>query len=231
MNIEILGGGGFGSARIDLQAGETFVSESGAMYRASSNVDVDVTTKSRGKGGLLAGVKRLFAKESFFFSTYRAEGGPGEVAIAPTHQGEVRRIAMDGTSTWSCAGGSYLGSSTDIDLETRFQGLKGVFSGESLSFLEASGTGDLLVGAFGRIVEIDVERDAGGALTIDTGHLVAFETSLQYRLAKATGSILQSFLTGEGFVLHMQGRGRVLVQSHNPTELGKTLGPMLPPRQ
>ena len=48
-----------GSALVHLDPGETFVSESGAMFRASSNVDIDVTTKTRGKGGLLAGIKRL----------------------------------------------------------------------------------------------------------------------------------------------------------------------------
>ena len=56
MNIEILGKGAFESALVHLDPGERFVSESGALYRASPNVDIDVTTRSGGSGGLLAGM-------------------------------------------------------------------------------------------------------------------------------------------------------------------------------
>ena len=102
MEIEILGEGAFESALIHLDPGEQFVSESGAMYRASANVDIDVTTRSRGSGGLLGGVKRLLARENFFFSTYSTnDGQPGEVGLAPTHQGEVFVIDVDPSATGS----------------------------------------------------------------------------------------------------------------------------------
>ena len=82
MNIQILGRGAFGSALVHLKSGESFCSESGAMYRASANIDINVTTRSRSSGGLLAGVKRLFAGENFFFSTYSTnDGREGEVGL------------------------------------------------------------------------------------------------------------------------------------------------------
>ena len=228
MKIDLLGEGAFRSALVHLEPGEEFVSESGAMFRASSNVDVDVTTKSRGKGGILGGIKRLLSAESFFFSTYRLNGGAsGEVGLAPTLQGDVQAIEMDGTSTWYCAGGSYLGSSGGIGVETQFQGMKGLFTGESIFFLQVSGAGVLLVNAFGRVQPIDVD----GELTVDTGHLVAFEEALQYTISKAGGSWMRSFLGGEGVVMKFRGRGRVYVQSHNPREFGKVLGGKLPPRE
>ncbi|MCH5376337.1 MAG: AIM24 family protein, partial [Planctomycetes bacterium] len=71
MQIDIHRQSVFASVLIRLNPGEEFVSESGAMYRTSSNVDVDVTTKSMGQGGVLGGLKRMLAKENFFFSTYR----------------------------------------------------------------------------------------------------------------------------------------------------------------
>lgn len=228
MEIEILGKGAFESALIHLQPGEQFVSEAGAMYRASANVDIDVTTKSRGSGGLLGGVKRLLAAESFFFSTYATnDGRPGEVGLAPTHQGEIFLIDVDPSATWVCAGGSYLGSTSGLQLETRFQGLKGFVSGESLSFVEVSGSGQLLVNAFGRLVETEIDQ----SMTIDTGHLVAFENTLQYTVTKAGSSWLQSWLAGEGIVMEFTGQGRVLTQSHNPSGFGAALGNLLPPRK
>jgi uncharacterized protein (TIGR00266 family) len=227
MDIEIKSRGAFGSALVRLAPGEKFVSESGAMFRASSNIDIDVTTRSRGKGGLLAGVKRLLASEHFFFSTYAVtDQQQGEVGLAPTLQGDVARIECDGSCKWVCTGGSYLGSTADLAIDTEFQGLRGVFSGESLSFVTVEGQGALLVGGFGRIRAVQVE----GGLTVDTGHVVAFQDSLQYSLGKAGGSWVKSFLAGEGVVLDFRGSGTIYVQSHNPKEFGRGLGPKLPAR-
>jgi len=69
MRIEVLARGAFGSALVGLEPGESLVSESGAMFRASSNVEIDVSTRPKGsRGGILAGVKRLLGGEHFFFS-------------------------------------------------------------------------------------------------------------------------------------------------------------------
>ncbi len=241
MNVQILNPGAFGSALVRLEAGESFVSEAGAMFRASSLIDIDVTTRSRETAGmgakLLGGLKRMLGGESFFLSTYTAGGGqPGEVGIAPTLQGEVAEIrlgaqrddlwATDGTLV--CAGGSYLASDSAIELDTRYQGLaKGLMGGESLFFIHASGTGSVLVSGFGRITPVDID----GELVVDTGHLVAFEESLRYRVTKTNAGWIQSALSGEGFVMHFEGRGRAWVQSHNPREYGSQLGRRLPPRR
>ena len=227
MEIQVSDKGAFSWALVTLQPGERFISESGALFRASANIDMDVTTRSRSSGGLIAGLKRALARESFFLSTYTCEGTEdGEVGLAPTLQGEIKVIDCDGSRSWICAGGSYLASTDGLDLDTQFQGVRGMLSGEALSFLSVGGEGELLVNAFGRIDEVEVQ----GALTVDTGHVVAFEDSLDYRISKAGGSWVQSFLAGEGLVLNFTGRGRLYVQSHNPDEFGGNLGPRLPSR-
>ncbi len=198
------------------------------MFRVSSNVDIDVTTRSRGGGGIMSGIKRMIAGENFFFSTFTvADDNPAEVGLAPRLQGEVAVIDCDGRRRWVCAGGSYLGSSPYLDVDTQFQGIRGVLSGESLSFLSVEGIGPLVVNAFGKITEIEVD----GELTVDTGHVVAFEDSLTYSIGKAGGSWVQSFLTSEGVTLRFSGQGRLYVQSHNPDEFGRSVGPLLPPRR
>ncbi len=227
MRIDVRSQGAFSHALVALEAGEEFISESGAMFRASPSIDIDVTTKTRGRGGILAGIKRLFSGDNFFFSRYSAEDAPGEVGLAAVLQGDVRAIELDGSERWLCAGGSYLGSSPELAIDTQFQGLKGMFTGESIFFLAASGTGTLLVSAFGRLEEVDVD----GGLTVDTGHVVAFSEGLSYRVTKAGGSWLQSWLAGEGIVLEFEGRGKIYVQSHNPNEYGKGIGARLPPRE
>ena len=228
MQIAIEDRGAFASAIIQLDAGESFVSESGAMYRTSAEVDVDVTTRSKGKGGLFGGLKRLLGGESFFLSTYHAAGGmAGEVGIAPTLPGDVMQVDMDGSTRWLCAGGSYLGSGDELTLDTQFQGLRGMLSGEKMFFVSVEGAGPLLVSAYGVIREAAID----GEVIVDTGHVVAFEDTLSYEVTKAGGSWLRSFLGGEGLVMKFRGSGRLLVQSHNPKAFGAKLGAMLPPRQ
>lgn len=229
MDIQILPNGAFYSALVGLAPGDRFQSDSGAMYRASNNVDIDVTTRPKGKGaGILGGLKRLVAGDTFFLSTYSTnDGKAGEVGLAPTLQGQVRRVEVRDEAPWVCAGGSYLGSHADLELDLQFQGLKGLFTGENLFFMKVRGTGDLLVNAYGAITEVEVDGD----LIVDTGHVVAFEDSLAYTVTKASGSWIQSFLAGEGFVMRFQGQGKLLVQSHNSKEFGQRLGRRLPPRQ
>lgn len=228
MKIEMRNRGAFSSALVKLAPGESFVSESGALFRSSGNINVDVTTRGGGgAGGLLGGLKRLMAGENFFFSTYTAgDDQEGEVGLAPTLQGEMRALPCDGSTTWVLTGGSYLASTPGLTINTKFQGFKGLLTGESISFVEVTGKGHLLVSAFGRITEIDVD----GGLVVDTGHVVAFENTLKYTVSKAGGSWFQSWLAGEGIVLNFEGKGKIYVQSHNPSEFGGLLGPKLPQR-
>lgn len=226
MKMESGGPLAFNYLKVALEPGEQLVSEAGAMVRMSANIRADVTTRSRGKGGILAGLKRLAGGDSFFLSTYTADATAGEVVVAPMLMGQVYVLAVDGSRTWLCAGGSYLASSSGVELEPQWQGVKGMFSGESLFYLRTAGTGSLAVSAFGQISKVPVD----GEYIVDTGHVVAFSNGLEYEITKAGSSWIQSFLAGEGLVMRFRGRGDLLVQSHNPDAFGSEVGPDLPPR-
>lgn len=224
METEIIGSAAFQSIVVKLKAGERFISEAGKMVRMSTSIENEVESVKK-SGGIMGGLKRMLGGESFFFSHYTARGD-GEVVLAPTLPGNVGFQNLDGTSGWYCAGGSYLGSGPEIKTEPKWQGMKGLFSGESLVFIHATGIGPLVMDAFGTVSEEQVD----GTFTVDTGHLVAFEDTLEYSISKAGGSWISSFLAGEGLVIRFSGKGKVLVQSHNMKEFGSLLGPKLPPR-
>jgi uncharacterized protein (TIGR00266 family) len=225
--LEVLNPGSFASVKVHLGHNERFISESGLMVRSTANIEVDVTTKPKGKGGMFGALKRMLGGDSFFMSTYTANG-EGNVVIAPTLPGDCHVLELQGGGApWMCAGASYMASGPEVALDTQFQGMKGFFSGESMFYVELSGDGPAVVNAFGRIRELDVN----GSLIVDTGHVVAFEKSLSYTITKAGSSWFTSWLSGEGFVMNFTGRGKLLVQSHNPTEFGKAIGPLLPARQ
>ena len=228
MNVKIDTEGAFGSALVTLESGEKFVSEAGAMYRASPNMEISVESRKKENDGMWgafkAGVKAMFAGESFFLSSYTPnDGQSGEVGLAPTHQGEVSSVKV-GPEIWVCSGGSYLGSSGGVDLDTQYQGLtKGMFSKEGLVFVKASGEGDLLVNGFGRISSVDVR----GGVTIDNGHLIAFTEGLEYTISKAGGGWVSSMMSGEGLVMRFTGNGKLYLQTRNVSSIASWLTPRL----
>ncbi|MBM3934361.1 MAG: TIGR00266 family protein [SAR202 cluster bacterium] len=220
--------GAFSWALVKMRPGDHLISEAGALFRVSSNINIDVTTRSGKSGGFMAGIKRMLSGEHFFMSSYTVtDSADAEIGLAPTLQGQVQLIDCDGRANWVCAGGSYMASASGLELNTQFQGFKGMFTGESLFYVAVSGKGRMLVSAFGRITEINLD----GALTVDTGHVVAFEDTLQYTVGKVTKGLIQTAMTGEGLVMNFRGRGKLYVQSHNPSQFGSKLGPLLPPRR
>ena len=85
----------------------------------------------------------------------------------------------------------------------------------------------LIVGAFGGIQELQCD----GRIVIDTGHLVAWDANLQYKVTKSGSGWINSFLSGEGLVCDFEGQGRIWIQTRNPVEYGTSIGRLLPPRQ
>ena len=55
-------------------------------------------------------------------------------------------------------------------------------------------------------------------ITVDTGHMVAYDEGVTMSLRKASGGLVQSFKSGEGIVFDFTGPGRVWLQSRNPNE-------------
>ncbi len=215
-------------AVVQLQPGETVRAESGAMVSMSSHVQVSTDATMGGKGGLMGMLKRVaLAGESFFTNTFTAAGAPGEVTLAPSLCGDLAVHQLTPDHELFIQGSSFVACQDGITIDTKFQGFKGFFSGEKLFFLKATGAGPVVMNAFGGIEAMDLD----GELVVDTGHLVAFTTGLDYTVNKASAGWISSFLSGEGLVLHLSGRGRVWIQSRNPTEYGQAVGGLLPPRK
>jgi uncharacterized protein (TIGR00266 family) len=215
-------------AVVHLEAGETIRAEASAMIGMSANIRVQTSgPMDRARGGLLGGLRRaVLGGETFFTNTFTATGAPGEVMLAPSLTGDMVVHPLAGGDLF-IQGSSYVAAPDSVRLDTRWQGFKGFLSGETMFFLHATGQGPVLVNAFGAIETIDLD----GELIVDTGHLVAFTGGIDYEVATATRGLIASWLSGEGLVLRVFGRGRLYVQSRNPAEFGSAVGRLLPPRE
>jgi uncharacterized protein (TIGR00266 family) len=211
---------------VNLSEGQTLKGEAGAMVYMDPNIDIK--TKKSG-GGFFKTVKRMVAGEAFFINTFEAARGPGMMGFAPGYTGDIMHVPINpGEDDFVITGGAYMASSVHLDTDTKFQGFKGLFSGESLSFLRCRSLeepADLWVAAYGAFREFNLEP--GDSMILDTGHLVAMDASCQYSIRKV-GGWKSTIFSGEGLVLDLKGPGRVIAQSRNPGEFVSWLAPMLP---
>ena len=82
--------------------------------------------------------------------------------------------------------------------------------------------------SFGAIKAIPVQP--GQTITVDTGHVVAFESTVQYTVNKVGG--LKSFaFGGEGLVCRFRGQGRLWVQTRHVQSFLSWVHPFRPSRR
>jgi uncharacterized protein (TIGR00266 family) len=106
--------------------------------------------------------------------------------------------------------GAYIASTPGIKLGVRWAGFRSWFAHEGLFKLIVSGTGKVWYGAYGGMLEKEID----GEYIVDTSHLVAYEPHMKLRIQLA-GGIFSSFFGGEGFVTRMEGKGKIIIQTRS----------------
>ena len=221
MQVDINSGPAFAMGEITLPAGGAVRVEAGAM--AMTRGDVDVKTSTR--GGLMKGLKRALGGESFFVNDFTSGSG-GMVGVAPALPGDMSLASLGGGALM-VSSGAWIASDPSVEVESKWGGAKGFFSGAGLVLLRCSGNGEVLLASYGAIRTTDLS--AGEHLTLDNGHIVAFDDSVQYDVRKA-GSWKATFLGGEGLVTDFTGPGRVWMQTRNESDLVSWITSKLPDR-
>ncbi|TAL39947.1 MAG: TIGR00266 family protein [Spirochaetes bacterium] len=192
---------------LELAPGEQVKTEAGAMVYMSPQLGIETQFGS----GILSAVARKFlGGESLFVNIFSAGQQAGFIGLATGLVGDVFHQPMTGKALF-VQSGSYLASSPQIDVKAQFGGLRMLFGGEGFFLLKVTGMGDLFCSSYGAIIPIDVD----GTYTVDTGHIVAFEESLQFNV-KRVGGWKSTFLSGEGLVCEFSGKGRLWIQSRVP---------------
>lgn len=189
-----------------------------------------VTLSARAEGGVMKSLKRAaLGGESLFVSTYTAPANGGFVDVAARLPGDMTVQHVSEAMPLFISRGSWLANDTSVVLDTQWGGFRNMFGSEGGFILRAGGQGLVLFGCYGGLEEWTLAP--GESLTVDSGHMVAYEASVQMSIRKATGGIVQMFKSGEGLVLEFQGPGRVWTQTRNPQELIGWISSVLPSNQ
>ena len=140
MQYEILAKPASSVVKVNLNAGEHLTCEVGAMVAMSTRMTVETTTQKKGSsgGGIMKGLKRLFAGVSLFINHFTAREDGQYIILGPTMMGDVIHHRLD-NATLIVQGGSWLASDPDIAIDASWQGLgKAFFSGEGAFWVKST---------------------------------------------------------------------------------------------
>lgn len=193
---------------VKLENGEKVFAEAGSMMYITDAVNMEAEMR----GGIMGGIKRVFSGESLFMTTFEGTGENAVVGFASPFPGKLREMSINGTELF-CQRDAFLccteGVDVDIALTKRLGA--GFFGGEGFILESLKGKGTAFIHAGGNFVEMELK--AGEHLRVDTGCLVAFESTVDYDI-KFVGGFARTLFGGEGlFFAHLTGPGKVYLQT------------------
>lgn len=208
MQVEVMYRPAYSLAVVALQPGERLRAEAGAMVSMSEGILLQTSAG----GGIMAALKRsVLGGESFFVNDYQAPPQGGTITLAPPLPGDMFTMELAGAPLL-VQSGAYVASSQEVQVDTKFGGAKTFFASEGLFLLRCTGMGTLILSSYGAIHEMHL--GPGQRLTVDTGHLVAFDEGIGFNV-RAVGGLKSTLFSGEGLVVDLTGPGRVLMQTRS----------------
>jgi uncharacterized protein (TIGR00266 family) len=213
-------------ARVHLQPGQEIYAEAGKMIYKSANVEWTTRMSGNSIGDKIIGAfKRKLMGESLFFTHFQATAGPGEVGFAGHYPGKIQVFDLPPGQTIMVQRDGFLFAQNTVSLDialVRRLGA-GLLGGEGFILQKLTGPGLVFVHAGGD--HVDFTLAPGETLQVQTGHLVAFEPTVNYDI-QMVGSIRTALFGGEGlFLTTLTGPGRVILQSMTLERLRHELAP------
>jgi uncharacterized protein (TIGR00266 family) len=210
-----------GLIQFTMNKGEKITAEAAAMVFIKGNIETE--TRMR-KGGFLKSLKAAaLGGESFFVNEFIAQEDNCKLGLTGNMLGDIEVILVD--EEFIVQSGSFVGSTSGLTLDTKWQGFtKGIF-GSNLFMLKTVGTGDMFVNGWGGIVSTKLE--SGEKMILDNYQLVALSSTADYKVSKH-GSFKTTLFGGEALIIEITGPGTVYFQTKNIMEFVRALIPFLP---
>lgn len=212
-------------ARVHLQPGQEIFAEAGKMVYKTSNVSWETRMSGNSLGQkLLGAIKRRLMGESIMMTYFRTQLA-GEVGFAGHYPGKIHvfDLGLGQSIMVQRDGFLFAQSSVQLDIALVRKLGAGLLGGEGFILEKLTGPGEVFVHAGGDFVQFDLA--AGEQIQVQTGHLVAFDPSVDYDI-QMVGSIRTAIFGGEGiFLATLTGPGKVVLQSLTLERLRHELAP------
>ena len=207
-----------------LGAGESMITENGAMSWMSPNMRMETTSN----GGIGKMFGRAFSGESMFVNRYTAVGGNGMIAFASSFPGSIRPFAISPGQEIIAQKSAFLASTPAVEMSVYFQKRlsSGLFGGEGFIMQRLSGNGMVFLEFDGYIKEYELAP--GQQMIVDTGYLAAMSGSCSIEVQTVPG-VRNMLFGGEGFFnTVVTGPGHIWLQSMPVAQLAGSIRPFMP---
>ena len=202
----------------EVDAGETMITERGAMSWMSPNMKME--TQGGGIGKMFG---RMLNGESMFLNLYTAQGGPGTIAFASSFPGNILAFDITPNNPIICQKSAFLASTQSVELSVFFQKrvASALFGGEGFIMQKLSGNGTAFVELDGSIKEYTLQP--GQSIIVDTGYLAAMDATCSIEIQSVPG-LKNMMFGGEGiFNTVVKGPGKVYLQTMPICQMAGTL--------
>lgn len=209
---------------IELEPGEVIYSESGGMSWMTGNVEM----KTHSGGGLGKMFKRALSGESLFITDFFVNNNRGTVAFASEFPGKIIPFNLRPGESIIVQKDAFMCAekSVEIDMAFRKRLGTGFFGGEGFIMQRISGPGLAFIEVDGEVVEYELQ--AGQQLKVDTGHLAAMESTVDFDVTMVKG-FRNILLGGEGlFLASVRGPGKVWLQTMPMSKLAQKVAQFMP---
>jgi uncharacterized protein (TIGR00266 family) len=212
---------------MDLQPGESIISEAGELSWMTSEIELSTSTQFGGGGGVFGAFKRAAGGNSLFMNQYTAKGGPGSVAFAARLPGTIHPVEVRNGAEFMIHRHGFLCGTPAIQISIGFQQSlgAGVFGGEGFRLTRLSGDGTAFVELSGEVVTYDLDR--GETLRVHPGHVGMFERSVSFEITRIKGIKNMIFGADGIFLAALTGPGKVWLQSLTLSNLAHAIAPYL----
>ena len=204
----------------ELSTGETMVTQRGGMSWRTSNIEMETSTT----GGIVKGLKRTLAGNSFFLNRYTAKDNNQEIAFGLSFPGEIKTFDVTGGNDIIAQKNAFIACTDRVDIDIFFNKRlgAGLFAGDGFILERFSGEGLVFVEIDGKTHEYILAP--GEKLVIDHGYLAAMEPTVTYDIEMVKGLKNIAF-GGEGLILgNLTGPGKIWLQTLPVTGLSRMLG-------
>ena len=205
----------------ELQAGESMITERGAMSWMSPNMQM----QTGAAGGIGKAFGRMFSGESIFQNTYTAQGGAGLIAFASSFPGSIVPVQIGPGSEVIVQKSAFLASETGVELSIYLQKKlgSGLFGGEGFIMQRLSGRGMAFIEIDGHAKSYDLQP--GQSIIVDTGYVAMMSATCTMDIQSVPG-IKNALFGGEGlFHTRVTGPGRVTIQTMPISQMAGALRP------
>ena len=206
-----------------LEAGESMMSEGGAMSWMTPNMQMETVG-----GGIGKMFGRAFSGESLFLNRYTAQGSQGMIAYASSFPGSIRAFEIGGGKEIIAQKSAFLASTPGVELSVAFQRKigSGLFGGEGFIMQRFSGTGMVFLEFDGHVKSYELA--AGQQMILDTGYLAAMTGSCTMDIKTVPG-VKNMLLGGEGlFNTVVTGPGTIWIQTMPASHLAGVIRRYIP---